>query len=116
MHPRFQKLCHFKAVFSQRATKRTLACSVESGACRWMMLGNVSGVGRLIESLLDHDYPARPVMQKGAVAWGFLARCWEGSKTYLFIAGLHQSLTTHANIPVSDTETNELRDTKANRL
>ena len=28
MHPHFQKLCHFKAVFFQRATKRTLASAI----------------------------------------------------------------------------------------
>ena len=48
--PGHSKLCNFKAVFSQRATKRTLACSVESGACHWTMLGNVSKVGWPIAS------------------------------------------------------------------
>ena len=39
-----------------------------SGACRWMMLGNVSKVGRLMVSCLPLDWVARPITEKGVVA------------------------------------------------
>ena len=84
------------------------------------MLGNVSKVGWPNASCCSLDWNARPLVRKGVAAWGFLAigafpvcrNCTgrEGSKTYLFNAGLHQSLTTHADTPYHPIQ-NRLRHT-----
>ena len=64
-------------------------------------------LGWPIASLLDLDCLARPVVQKGVVVWGFLAKAGKARK-HIFIHRFHESLTTHANIPLQF----EFRETK----
>lgn len=107
-----QNLCHFKAVFFQRAAMCTLAWLERSGACHWERRSHDRQSGWPDESLLDLDCPARPSAEKGVVAWGFLTNCVGKARKHIFIPRFHESLTTHANIPLNfktENKRNEIR-------
>ena len=69
MHPHLSNLCHFKAVFFQRAALCTLAWPERSGACHWSKGRHVPAFGWPAESRLFLDWIARPVVRKGVAAW-----------------------------------------------